>query len=85
MEWDGHDNPLRTTLGDNVKLRRRGLHMTQEVLAQECGFDRTYVSGIERGCKNPSLDVLARLAVGLRVAPWKLLLRDDPEEQGLRS
>ena len=79
MAWDGHDNPLRTTRGNNVKSRRRGLHMTQEVLAEECGFDRTYVSGIERGCKNPSLDVVARLAVGLRIAPWQLLRRNYPQ------
>lgn len=76
MDWDGRDNPLRKTLGENVKQRRRELQMTQEALAADCGLDSTYISAIERGLRNPSLDVVARLSVGLRLPPWRLLKAD---------
>ena len=73
MEWDGRDNPLRKTLGRNVRARRLELEMTQEALAQDCELDSTYVSAIERGLRNPSVDVIAKLAVGLRVPAWVLM------------
>jgi transcriptional regulator with XRE-family HTH domain len=41
--------------------------MTQEAFADECGFDRTYISGIERGVRNPSLDAIEILAKALSV------------------
>lgn len=47
-----------------------GRGLSQEELAQAAGLDRTYVSGIERGERNPSLTSLLRLAdsLGTRVA-----------------
>jgi len=39
--------------------------MSQEAFALKCGLDRTYVSGIERGLRNPTLEVIAVLATGL--------------------
>ncbi len=66
MDW-------RATVGANVlKLRkRRGL--SQEDLAGEAEIDVTYLRGIERGRRNPSLLVMARLAKQLGVHPAKLL------------
>ena len=43
----------------------RGL--SQEALAVDADVDRSYVSGIERGTFNPSVDVLERLAAALAV------------------
>lgn len=57
------------------RLRQeRGL--TQEQLAFEAQLDLTYVGGIERGRRNPSLLVLVRLAGSLGVTPVDLLLND---------
>jgi len=39
--------------------------LSQEQLAERAGLDRTYVSGVERGRRNPTLDVLQRLANAL--------------------
>jgi DNA-binding XRE family transcriptional regulator len=47
--------------------------MTQEELAFEAEIDLTYVGGIERGRRNPSLMVLVRIAKALDVPPPKLL------------
>jgi transcriptional regulator with XRE-family HTH domain len=50
---------------------RHGL--SQEALAERCDMHRNYVGGIERGERNPTLDVLARLAQGLDVSVSALL------------
>ena len=47
--------------------------LTQEALAHECGINRAYLSGVERSERNVSIDNIARIAKGLRVAPSKLL------------
>ena len=44
----------------------------QEGLAAESGFDRSYIGGIERGERNPSLSAILRLASTLRVPPARL-------------
>ncbi|MFZ2028839.1 MAG: helix-turn-helix transcriptional regulator [Vitreimonas sp.] len=66
MDW-------RAIVGGNVlKLRkRRGL--SQEELAGDAEIDVTYLRGIERGRRNPSLMVMVRLAACLGVHPAKLL------------
>lgn len=66
MDW-------RAVVGANIlKLRkRRGL--SQEELAVDAEIDVTYLRGIERGRRNPSLLVLVRLAEQLGVHPSKLL------------
>lgn len=41
--------------------------MSQEAFADKCGYARSYMSRIERGLANPSLDAVAVLAVALEV------------------
>ena len=43
--------------------------MTQEELAHECELDLTYVGGIERGRRNPTIKVIGRFASALGVHP----------------
>ena len=52
-------------LGQEIKSRREQLGLSQEKLADKCGFDRTYISMLERGKRNPSLLNLLRVAQGL--------------------
>jgi transcriptional regulator with XRE-family HTH domain len=47
--------------------------MTQEQLAFEAEIDLTYLGGIERGKRNPSLLVMARIADALSVSLTRLL------------
>ena len=60
-------------LGDTVKGLRNELGLSQEALAERCDFDRTYISLIERGQRNPSLTNLIRLAEGLKVSTSDLI------------
>ncbi len=47
--------------------------MTQEQLAVKASMERGYVSEIERGIRNPSVDALGRFADALGVEPPTLL------------
>jgi transcriptional regulator with XRE-family HTH domain len=60
-------------VGKNVRKIRKQRGITQEKLAFEAEIDLTYVGGIERGKRNPSLLVLARIAEALSTPLGKLL------------
>lgn len=67
-------NPdLLIALGSNVKQRRAQQKLSQEQLADLCGFDRTYISLVERGKRNISFTNLATLAQGLDLTVSKLV------------
>jgi transcriptional regulator with XRE-family HTH domain len=57
-----------TKLGLNVRKRREARDLTQETLAEKADLDRTYLSGIERGVRNPGIKIVIRLARALRVS-----------------
>ncbi|MEI8372612.1 MAG: helix-turn-helix transcriptional regulator [Planctomycetota bacterium] len=63
---------LLLPLGRAIKSQRNRLGLSQEKLAARCGFDRTYISMLERGKRNPSLLNLLRLAQGLETSVSKL-------------
>ena len=58
---------LRAALGQRVKDLREDLGWSQEKLAERADLDATYISGIERGQRNPSLNALNRLAHALGI------------------
>ena len=60
-------------MGKNIRRLRQQKSMTQEELAFEAEIDLTYMGGIERGRRNPSLLVMARIAEALSVPLGKLL------------
>lgn len=59
-------------LGDLVRGNRQNLNISQEELAHRSGLDRTYISGIERGTRNPSFTVIVSLALGLGISVSQL-------------
>jgi transcriptional regulator with XRE-family HTH domain len=64
----------RAILGKNIRRLRRQRGLTQEQLAFEAEIDLTYMGGIERGERNPSLLVMARIAEALSVPLPRLLI-----------
>lgn len=52
-------------LGSRVRAERESLGLSQEEFAEKCGFDRTYISLIERGKRNIALLNLEKVAKGL--------------------
>ena len=71
---------LRIQFGERVKELRVATGMSQEAFADRCGFARSYMSRIERGGSNASLDAIEVLASALSVEPWQLLVFDSSEE-----
>lgn len=67
MDWG-------TIVGANVRRLRGERGLTQEQLAHDARIDVTYLRGIEAGRRNPSVDVLAKMARVLDVHPSVLLL-----------
>ena len=59
-------------LGRRLKTLRKRAALTQEDLAERAGLNPKYISGIERGRENPTLDTLLRLAKELGAQPVEL-------------
>ena len=64
---------IRRQVGRNLKRIRKERGWSQEQLAFESGLHRTYISGIERGARNPTILVLARIADTLEVSVAELV------------
>lgn len=64
---------IRQLVGANVRRIRQRRGVSQEKLGFDAGIDRTYVSGVERGRRNPTVVVLGRIARALAVSPAELL------------
>jgi transcriptional regulator with XRE-family HTH domain len=64
---------IRRLVGQNVRLLRGRSGISQEELAFRSGLHRTYVSGVERGIRNPTAVIIGRLAKALDVDAGSLL------------
>jgi transcriptional regulator with XRE-family HTH domain len=64
----------RAVLAANMIRLRRDLGWSQEALAFECGLHRTFVAHVERQVRNVSIDNIERIAQGLGVAVYELLM-----------
>ena len=64
------------SFGKRVQKLRTDRNLSQEKLAEIAGFDRTYISLLERGIRNPSLVNIFRLAKALDITPDKLIRLD---------
>jgi transcriptional regulator with XRE-family HTH domain len=71
---------IRRRVGRNIKELREDRGWSQEELAFESGLHRTYISGVERGVRNPTVIVLDRIAIALGVGPDRLLFKGVPSK-----
>lgn len=69
---------IRKKVGKNLKYFRKKKGFSQEDLGFECDLHRTYISGVERGIRNPTVMIIAALAKALSIKPHQLL-EDNPE------
>lgn len=60
-------------LGMKIRYYRKEKRITQERLAELCGFHPTYIGQLERGEKNASIETLYRVSRGLSVSMCSLL------------
>ena len=76
---------LCALVGRNIRRHRHVAGLTQEELAHRASLDRTYLSDIERGIRNPTLLLLQDVATVLGIHPAILLLQEDVAERFTRS
>jgi transcriptional regulator with XRE-family HTH domain len=65
--------------GKNVRRLRTATGMSQDAFADFVGVHRTYLSGIERGVRAPSIVIVDRLAKALNVEAGVLFAEDDEQ------
>lgn len=73
----------RKQLGARIKHLRRVRQETQERLAERIDINPKYLSSIQRGEENPTLDLLIRVAKGFRVELYELFMfdaEDSPDQ-----
>jgi transcriptional regulator with XRE-family HTH domain len=63
--------------GNAIRTLRMERGLSQEALAFACDLDRTYISGIERGERNPSLTNILKIAAALSIRPAELFARAE--------
>lgn len=64
----------RRVFGEHLRtLRQAHGYTSQEAFAHHVDLDRTYISGLERGVRNPTLDVIVKLSRALDVKPSEML------------
>lgn len=67
---------LKFTFGKNIRKYRKGLDLTQEQLSQVTGLHSNYISDVERGIRNVSIVAMEKLANGLEIEVYKLLIKE---------
>jgi transcriptional regulator with XRE-family HTH domain len=65
---------IKILFGKAVRRRRRELDLSQEVLAERAGMNRTYVSSVERGERNPTLESIDHFARALDITVSRLFV-----------
>ena len=66
-------DPVLAAFGRGVRIRRESQNLTQEALAEKADLDRTYLSDVERGARNPALKIIVKIARALEVPAAQLM------------
>jgi transcriptional regulator with XRE-family HTH domain len=64
---------IQKQFGNRIRELRIKANLSQEKLGFETSLDRTYISGIERGQRNPSLKNINKIAKALKISLHELL------------
>jgi transcriptional regulator with XRE-family HTH domain len=69
MTFQANKSKIQLQLGERIRFFRKRNGISQEELAFQSGLDRTYLGGIERGERNPSLLNIEKIAnaLGIRI------------------
>lgn len=69
----GKSDGILKRFGDRVRELRKSEGYSQESFADECGLDRTYMGGIERGERNVALRNIEKIAEALGISIAELM------------
>ncbi len=71
-------------LGDELRKARQAAKLTQEQLAFDAEFDRTYISHLENNKKSPTVDTLFRLCKAMGISASVLIARVERHQRAER-
>ncbi len=73
LELDQDAHPAAKLFGERLKERRQELSLTQAQLCEQTGITAAYISFIERGRANPTLDMIVKLAEAVGAEAWDMI------------
>ena len=73
---------LESIFGDVLKEVRIGKKISQEKLAEYCELDRTYISLLERGLRQPTLITIFKISKALNILPSELIKKVEVKSKG---
>lgn len=76
---------LENIIGKHIKELRTNQGISQETLSLETGLDRSYISMVERGKRNPTLVVIFRICEFLKTPPYELIKNIAKDYESNRS
>jgi transcriptional regulator with XRE-family HTH domain len=74
---------IQQAFGQVLRTIRQERGLSQEQLGFESGYHRTYISLLERGKKNPSLNAIFELAAALQVSPSEMIRRVETQVKAI--
>jgi transcriptional regulator with XRE-family HTH domain len=75
---------LQVALGNAIRRLRTDAGYSQEGFAAACGVHRTYMTSVERGRRNVSLEIIERIATALKIDTGELLTEAEAERSTRR-
>lgn len=73
LQLEESGQPVAQRFGERLKKRRQALGLTQAQLFEQTGITAAYISFIERGRANPTLDMVVRLAEAVSAEAWVMI------------
>ena len=73
--------PIAPRVGRVIRKYRESIGLSQEALAERSGLHRTYISLVERGRRNITVDALTQIAEALEVYPSRLMAEAEKEPE----
>ena len=68
-----------SVFGKILRKLREGANLSQEKLAEYCDLDRTYISLLERGLRQPTITTIFKIAEALDISPSELVRKVEME------
>ena len=78
-------SPVLISFGSAVRRYRKARGLSQEAFADECGIDRSYMGGVERGERNVALVNIEKIIKGLDMQPSEFFKALDMSANELRN
>ena len=85
LELEDYTQPVARLFGERLKQRRRALSLTQAQLFEQTGITAAYISFIERGRANPTLDMMVKLAEAVGAEAWDMIRPTQVNEEAAES